>query len=59
MEKGVAFMTYTNWCARNGESPMPKLELGRRLKAMGLTEEKNDARRFWKGIGLVAKDQEP
>jgi hypothetical protein len=38
---------------------MPKLELGRRLKAMGLTEEKNDARRFWKGIGLVAKDQEP
>jgi putative DNA primase/helicase len=56
VEKGTLFTEYTGWCQRNAEAPMPKLELGRRLKALGITDEKSNGRRFWKGIGLVVKD---
>jgi putative DNA primase/helicase len=59
VEKGAIFVAYTNWCQRNGETPMPKLELGRRFKALGLQGEKSNGRRFWKGIGLVPKDPTP
>jgi putative DNA primase/helicase len=59
VEKGTAFAEYTGWCQRNAESPMPKLELGRRFKALGAGDEKSNGRRFWTGIGLAAKDQRP
>lgn len=59
VEKGAAFRAYTDWCERSGEAPMPKLELGRRFKALGVTDEKSHGRRYWTGIGLVAKEATP
>jgi putative DNA primase/helicase len=57
VEKGTIFVEYTRWCERSGEAPMPKVELGRRFRALGVTEEKSNSRRYWSGIGLVPKDQ--
>lgn len=57
VEKGTIFVEYALWCEKNGESPMPKVELGRRLKALGVTDEKSSGRRYWSGIGLVTKDR--
>jgi putative DNA primase/helicase len=56
VEKGKFFADYTAWCQRNAETSMPKVELGRRLKAKGIEDVKSDKHRFWKGIGLVVKD---
>jgi putative DNA primase/helicase len=59
VEKGAAFITYTKWCEANGEHPVPKREFGYRLKALGADEEKSNGRRFWTGIGLLAKEGTP
>lgn len=59
VEKRFIFLAYDEWCLKNSETPMPKVELGRRLKAIGATDDRSHGKHFWSGIGIAAKDEAP
>ena len=50
--KALVFEAYTFWCKTNGETPLTREALSKRLQARGLTEAKSNSTRYWKGATL-------
>ena len=47
------YAAYEKWAKDNGEDPISKTALGKRLKEKGLKDLKERGVRSWKGIGLL------
>lgn len=52
------YVSYESWCQSNGELKQPQKWLVRQLKDRGFQQEKaGKGKRFWKGLGLLRREE--
>jgi putative DNA primase/helicase len=53
---GALYQSYTEWAAKNNESPMTSTQFGRRMVEHGAKKEKLSGNIYYLGIGLTVKN---
>jgi putative DNA primase/helicase len=48
---------YEKWCEANGEKPVSKIALSKKLQERGFAPFKRDTIRGWRGVGIVAEEE--
>lgn len=55
---GDLYDRYCEWCSENREHELSSIKFTKKLKEKGYEQGRNMVTRYWKGLGLIAEQQE-